>query len=141
MVVRRRRLALLCLPLVVACASEKEPTAADGDGTTADAPATTGETPATDDASTGEPGTEVDGPTYYEDILPVFVQQCNGCHAAGGIGPYDLSMDLGVGAQMDHAKMKEAIARIWAAALRAGKSMWHRRNKRRWTPPTDACEA
>ena len=41
-----------------------------------------------------------------------------------GIGPYDLSMDLGVGAQMDHAKMKEAIARIRAAALRAGKSMW-----------------
>ncbi|HCL31509.1 MAG TPA: hypothetical protein DIC52_24165, partial [Candidatus Latescibacteria bacterium] len=38
-----------------------------------------------------------------------------------GIGPYDLSMDLGVGAQMDHAKMKEAIARIRAAALRAGK--------------------
>ena len=60
---------------------------------------------------------------------------------AMGIGPYDLSMDLGVGAQMDHAKMKEAIARIRAAALRAGKSMWHRRNKRRWTPPTDACEA
>ncbi len=43
---------------------------------------------------------------------------------AMGIGPYDLSMDLGVGAQMGHAKMKEEIARIRAAALRAGKSMW-----------------
>jgi 2-keto-3-deoxy-L-rhamnonate aldolase RhmA len=43
---------------------------------------------------------------------------------AMGIGPYDLSMDLGVGAQMDHEKMKEAIALIRSAALRAGKSMW-----------------
>lgn len=86
-----RHLALLSLPLLVACSQDESQTPVDGDGGTTEAPATTGEPAGTDDADTGEPGTEVDGPTYYEDILPVFVQQCQGCHAAGGIGPFDLS--------------------------------------------------
>ncbi|MDP6017669.1 MAG: aldolase/citrate lyase family protein [Candidatus Latescibacteria bacterium] len=43
---------------------------------------------------------------------------------AMAIGPYDLSMDLGVGAQMDHPRLMEAITHIRAAAERAGKTMW-----------------
>ena len=41
------------------------------------------------------------------------------------IGPYDLSVDLGVSLNMEHARMKEAIARIRRAGEKAGKTMWH----------------
>jgi 2-keto-3-deoxy-L-rhamnonate aldolase RhmA len=40
------------------------------------------------------------------------------------IGPYDLSMELGVGAQLGHPTMMEAIYRIRAAGEAAGKAMW-----------------
>lgn len=40
------------------------------------------------------------------------------------IGPYDLSVDLGVSAQMEHPTLREAIARIRAAGERVGKAMW-----------------
>jgi 2-keto-3-deoxy-L-rhamnonate aldolase RhmA len=44
--------------------------------------------------------------------------------SAMAIGPYDLSMELGVGAQMDHPDLMAAIERIRAAAAAAGKTMW-----------------
>ncbi len=40
------------------------------------------------------------------------------------IGPYDLSMELGVGNQMDHRRMQEAVERIRQAGEKAGKTMW-----------------
>lgn len=43
---------------------------------------------------------------------------------AMAIGPYDLSMDLGVGAQMDHPDLMAATEQISAAAHRVGKAMW-----------------
>lgn len=43
---------------------------------------------------------------------------------AMAIGPYDLSMDLGVGAQMEHPLLLDAVDRIHEAARRAGKTMW-----------------
>ncbi len=44
--------------------------------------------------------------------------------SAIAIGPYDLSMELGVGAELGHPTMMTAIARIRAAGEAAGKSMW-----------------
>ena len=43
---------------------------------------------------------------------------------AVAIGPYDLSTDLGVCFQMDHADMAAAVARIRRAGEKAGKTMW-----------------
>ncbi len=43
---------------------------------------------------------------------------------AMAIGPYDLSMDLGVGGQMDHPDLMSATGQIRAAGERAGKAMW-----------------
>lgn len=43
---------------------------------------------------------------------------------AMAIGPYDLSMDLGVGAQMDHPDLMAATAAIREAGARVGKTMW-----------------
>lgn len=43
---------------------------------------------------------------------------------AMAIGPYDLSMDLGVGAQLDHPRLQDAVERIRQAARGAGKAMW-----------------
>jgi 2-keto-3-deoxy-L-rhamnonate aldolase RhmA len=40
------------------------------------------------------------------------------------IGPYDLSAELGVCFDMDHATMQEAVARIRQAGQKAGKTMW-----------------
>ena len=41
-----------------------------------------------------------------------------------GIGPYDLSMELGVGNQMDHPRMQKAVETISRAGEKAGKTMW-----------------
>lgn len=43
---------------------------------------------------------------------------------AMAIGPYDLSVDLGVGAQMEHPTLREAIGQIRSAAQQAGKPFW-----------------
>lgn len=43
---------------------------------------------------------------------------------AMAIGPYDLSMDLGVGPEMEDPKLMEAIAVIRRAGERVGKTMW-----------------
>ena len=40
------------------------------------------------------------------------------------IGPYDLSTEPGVGNQMDHERMREAVDTIRQAGERAGKTMW-----------------
>ena len=40
------------------------------------------------------------------------------------IGPYDLSADLGVCFDMDHAQMRDAVAAIKTAGVKAGKTMW-----------------
>lgn len=44
--------------------------------------------------------------------------------SAMAIGPYDLSMDLGVGGQMDHPELMAATEKIRQAAAAAGKAMW-----------------
>ena len=41
-----------------------------------------------------------------------------------GIGPYDLSAELGVCNQMDHPRMDEAVATIRRAGQKVGKTMW-----------------
>ena len=33
----------------------------------------------------------VDSATWHQDIAPIVTQKCVGCHASGGIGPFDLS--------------------------------------------------
>jgi hypothetical protein len=85
-----RSLGLVCLPLTLACGDSKsDPQPEDDTSTSAgDAATSTGGAEGTGD-STGEP--QVVGPTYYGDVLPVFIEQCNGCHTEGGIGPFDLS--------------------------------------------------
>jgi 2-keto-3-deoxy-L-rhamnonate aldolase RhmA len=40
------------------------------------------------------------------------------------IGPYDLSADLGVCADMDHEKVRQAVALIRQAGDKVGKTMW-----------------
>lgn len=40
------------------------------------------------------------------------------------IGPYDLSVELGVAAQMDHPTLQAAVEQIRQAGARAGKTMW-----------------
>ena len=42
------------------------------------------------DGSTGEP-LDPNAPKFYDDVLPIFVGQCLGCHEPGGIGPHDLA--------------------------------------------------
>lgn len=43
---------------------------------------------------------------------------------AMGIGPYDLSADLGICWEPDHPQLVEAFARVKQAAADAGKNMW-----------------
>lgn len=40
-------------------------------------------------ADTGETG-NADGVTYYEDVAPIVVENCVGCHVSGGIAPFKL---------------------------------------------------
>ncbi len=41
-----------------------------------------------------------------------------------GIGPYDLSVDLGVGFEVEHEEMKAAVEVIRQGGEKAGKTMW-----------------
>ena len=50
-------------------------------------PATT--TTPTTGASTGESGEQA-AVTWHQDIAPIVVSKCGGCHVAGGIGPFSL---------------------------------------------------
>ena len=43
-----------------------------------------------DDASSGGPDAPPTGVTYYQDLKPIIDAKCLGCHAAGGIGPFEL---------------------------------------------------
>jgi hypothetical protein len=81
------------LLLVVACredTADPTATAETGDAATTDVTPTT-DTPVDTDEDTGSTGTPVDpnAPTYYDDIKPLFVTNCSGCHVEGGIGPFD----------------------------------------------------
>jgi hypothetical protein len=90
-------LSSLALVLVPSCKDDEsnpdnaDTSGADDDDDAAD-DAPIPETSADDDGSGSTTGSApVDGPTYYDDVLPIFVQQCGTCHAAGGIGPFDIS--------------------------------------------------
>ncbi|MEM6994526.1 MAG: hypothetical protein AAF721_28680 [Myxococcota bacterium] len=50
----------------------------DGGGTTVAEPGTTGEQ------------LDPNAPKYYDDILPLFIENCSSCHVEGGLGPFDL---------------------------------------------------
>lgn len=39
----------------------------------------------------GEPSTSGDAPTWHQDIAPIVIESCAGCHAEGGIGPFPLT--------------------------------------------------
>ncbi len=44
-----------------------------------------------DTASTGDdPTGAAVGPTYWQDVAPIFFESCVGCHQSGGIGPFVL---------------------------------------------------
>lgn len=70
--------------------------AATTSGTTSTAE-TTGDVP-----TTGEPA---DGPTYWQDVAPIYFKSCVTCHGEGGIGPFRLDT--------------YADARQWAGAAAA----------------------
>jgi hypothetical protein len=61
----------------------------DVDATSADASTGTGPGDATDETDASETG-EALRPNWYEDVAPLVVGNCVGCHTAGGIGPFSL---------------------------------------------------
>jgi 4-hydroxy-2-oxoheptanedioate aldolase len=48
----------------------------------------------------------------------------HGLTTALAVGPYDLSADLGICGQMEHADLRQALETIRSAAKSAGKPMW-----------------
>lgn len=82
---------LLAASLLTACTVTDEPLPEAGSSSTGD-PVTTADSSggsAASSESTGE--APVDGPTFYQDILPIIAEQCQGCHVADGIGAFDLT--------------------------------------------------
>jgi mono/diheme cytochrome c family protein len=94
----RRAASLLALlaPVSLACGDASAPEPNAGDDSTG-SPADTGTVPTTgvdDDDGDGatDTGAAVDpnAPTFYGDVLPVFIEHCSSCHTEGGIGPFEL---------------------------------------------------
>lgn len=96
-----RRIAVVVSSVLVLSASCKDDgddpdnadtSGADDDGNDVADDAPMPETSADDDDGTGSTTADapVDGPTYYGDVLPIFVEQCANCHEPGGIGPFDI---------------------------------------------------
>lgn len=86
----------LCFALAFmssACPAD-EPTAPDSNGDegaddTGDDEGDTAAATGTGDADTGE-ALDPNAPKFYDDILPLFIGNCSGCHVEGGLGPFDL---------------------------------------------------
>ena len=93
---------LLC---AAACGEPADP-ADDTAASTSAAETTSGTTAAAEettvDVPTGEPQ---DGPTYWQDVAPIYFKSCVTCHGDGGIGPFRLD--------------NYADARQWAGAAAA----------------------
>ena len=77
-------LSLLPLLLLPACGSE----ASDDGGSTG--ASSTGSTGAPGSSTGDDPTGAAAGPTYWQDVAPIFFASCVGCHQAGGIGPFGL---------------------------------------------------
>jgi hypothetical protein len=89
----RARLLVAGLLIVPACSEETQDPDDNADSgepatTTDDPTAPPGTSGESGDAETGEP-IDPNAPKYYDDILPLFIQNCSSCHVEGGIGPYD----------------------------------------------------
>jgi len=81
--------ALFALALAPACSDDPAPQ--DPDGGSEDDAADDGPVGTTDDGGSSSTGDEVPtGPTFYGDVLPIFIEQCATCHQDGGIGPFDI---------------------------------------------------
>lgn len=115
--------ATLALPML-GCADEPEPGAGSDEGSTSEdgstsVVSTSGETDAattgtTDvEPSTGAAETSVaDAPTWHQDIAPIVVGRCAGCHREGGIAPFSFEAYDGA------APLAEAIvASVGAGAM------------------------
>lgn len=82
-------LATLTSTLALGCPAEStgpedgNDDAADGDD---DDDATGG---AEGDSGSGE-ALDPDAPKFYDDLLPMFIENCSSCHVEGGLGPFDL---------------------------------------------------
>ncbi len=96
------------LPLLLLLACGRDDGDATGDSTGTGTTGTTGtagttETTGTGDTPTGDDPTGVAvGPTYWQDVAPIFFASCVSCHQNGGIGPFKLD--------------NYAEAKTWAAA-------------------------
>jgi len=74
---------------VAGCAASSNGDAAEG---TTGSTATEGTDDVSEDTAATETGETVDpnAPKFYDDVLPLLVQNCSSCHTADGIGPFDL---------------------------------------------------
>jgi hypothetical protein len=84
--------------VVLASAACRDAGGEGGDDTTGAAEVTTGAS-ADDDAATGTATTQggdesttgvAGGPTFADDVAPIFAEHCWGCHTDGGIAPFSL---------------------------------------------------
>ncbi|MCA9713414.1 MAG: hypothetical protein H6713_14285 [Myxococcales bacterium] len=81
-------LALLVAPgLAASACAPGDPQGSEGE--------TANETEATGEDPTADPGETtsqelVDAPTWYQDVAPIVVSRCGGCHRDGGIAPFAL---------------------------------------------------
>ena len=84
------RRALLVLASLAACTDATAPASGEDDSSGSPA-ADTGTTAVATDAGSSGTGVPDDAPRFYEDVLPLVAQHCQGCHVAEGIGPFDLT--------------------------------------------------
>lgn len=79
---------------VVACGGEPQGEAGDGESSsvTTDVASEpdTGATSVPTGESSGEPGSAPAGVTWHQDVAPLIVGKCGGCHIEGGIAPFSL---------------------------------------------------
>ena len=111
-------LSLLPLLLLPACGSE----ASDDGGSTG--ASSTGSTAAAGSSTGDDPTGAAAGPTYWQDVAPIFFASCVGCHQAGGIGPFGLD--------------SYAEAKTWAMAAAGSRLLT---NASEWRRVSDAAAA
>jgi hypothetical protein len=88
---RRVLLLTICCALPLACTHEAAPADADGETGPGDGGSGSGDGDGDGDPGDGDGDPSAQRPNWHQDIAPLVVEACQGCHIDGGIAPFSMA--------------------------------------------------
>lgn len=108
---RRALLLTLCCALPLACTHDDPPANTDGETGPGDGDGDPGDGDGDGDPGDGDGDPSALRPNWHQDVAPLVVEACQGCHIDGGIGPFSMA-DYGETAVWAALMADQAEARL-----------------------------